>query len=168
MIAAMQLSENIEFHDRPDNLPAWLIDKSYILSTVLVSGNEAEVVLAMSLGIQPVMINHFGAEYLVDATSLADGVNGCVSRFLQKPSAPTQLRQRALEVGNVLLYRGQFEEVLNGPDQKYLPKVSILLPTYNRSAMLKKALARLEQQSYANREIVVINDCSSDDTEDVV
>ncbi len=168
MIAAMQLSDNIEFQSRPDNLAAWLQDKSYVLSTTLVAGNEAELVTAMSLGVQPVIVNYFGADYIADTKFLANGVNGCVSRLLQEPDEPTQLRQMALNAGNVHLYRGQFEAVLNGPDLEFQPKVSVLLPTYNRSAMLKNALARLEQQTYTNREIVVINDCSSDDTEEVV
>lgn len=168
MIAVMQLAGHIEFHGPPDNLAMWLSDKSYLLVTSLKSGNEAEMMLAMSVGVQPVVFNHFGAEYPVDQNYLANGVSACVSRLLQKPAEPSLLRQQALENRNVLLYRGQFEEVLNGPDYEYQPKVSILLPTYNRSAMLKNALARLDQQTYGNREVVIINDCSSDDTAAVV
>ncbi|MBK7090985.1 MAG: glycosyltransferase family 2 protein [bacterium] len=168
MIAAMQLSENIEFHQRPDNLAIWLKDKSYILSTAIAAGNEAEIALAMTLGVQPVVINHFGAESLTDSAELVNCVSGCVNKLLQEPGDPSQLRQKALETSNVDMYRGQFEEVLNGADFAYEPKVSILLPTYNRAEMLKRALARLAQQTYSNREIVVINDCSSDTTESVV
>lgn len=168
MIAALQLSENIEFHPRPDDVTAWFQDKSYILSTTLVAGNEAELLAAMSLGVQPVVMNYFGAEFVADSAFLANGVNESVSRLRQAPADPRQLRQSAQNIGNVHLYRRQFETVLNGPEGEYQPKVSVLLPTYNRSAMLKRALARLGQQTYTNREIVVINDCSSDDTEDVV
>lgn len=43
-------------------------------------------------------------------------------------------------------------------------KISICIPQYNRIQLLLKSLRRIEQQTYPNLEIVVSDDCSSDDT----
>lgn len=46
--------------------------------------------------------------------------------------------------------------------------VSIIIPTYNRSKLLLRALESLKAQTYDNIEIIVIDDDGSDDTEFVV
>ncbi len=43
------------------------------------------------------------------------------------------------------------------------PLVSIIIPTYNRFDFLMNALKSVEEQNYANKEIIIINDCSTDD-----
>lgn len=48
------------------------------------------------------------------------------------------------------------------------PKVSILVPTYNRSALLKQSINSILVQSYSNFEIVVVDNNSIDDTEQVI
>lgn len=49
-----------------------------------------------------------------------------------------------------------------------LPKVSIMIPTYNRSQMLKKCLDSCLEQTYTNLEIVVSDNASPDDTTEVM
>lgn len=48
------------------------------------------------------------------------------------------------------------------------PAVSILITTYNRSRLLRRALSSVLQQTFHDFEIVIIDDCSSDDTPQVV
>jgi glycosyltransferase involved in cell wall biosynthesis len=47
-------------------------------------------------------------------------------------------------------------------------KFSVVVPTYNRAPLLEKCLAALVRQGYADYEIIVIDDGSSDSTERVV
>ncbi|MDQ0428874.1 glycosyltransferase involved in cell wall biosynthesis [Planomicrobium stackebrandtii] len=47
-------------------------------------------------------------------------------------------------------------------------KVSVIIPTYNRAELLKKAVKSLESQSHQNIEIIIIDDFSTDDTAQVV
>jgi glycosyltransferase involved in cell wall biosynthesis len=48
------------------------------------------------------------------------------------------------------------------------PKVSVVIPTYNRSAYLRQAIDSVLTQSYGAFEIVISDNCSSDDTESIV
>jgi glycosyltransferase involved in cell wall biosynthesis len=44
------------------------------------------------------------------------------------------------------------------------PLVSVIVPTYNRRALLEKTLESLRAQDYPNYEVLVCDDCSPDDT----
>lgn len=48
------------------------------------------------------------------------------------------------------------------------PLVSVIIPTYNQAHLLKKALESVQSQSYKNIEIIVIDNNSTDETEEVV
>ncbi len=45
-----------------------------------------------------------------------------------------------------------------------LPLISVYMPTYNRSSMMHRAIASVLAQDYANFELLIVDDCSSDDT----
>jgi len=46
--------------------------------------------------------------------------------------------------------------------------ISVIIPTYNRASMIKRAIESAANQDYPNLEIVVVDDASLDDTESVV
>ena len=48
------------------------------------------------------------------------------------------------------------------------PKVSVIIPTYNRANIIGKAIKSVLNQTYQNFEIVVIDDSPNDKTEKVV
>ena len=48
-----------------------------------------------------------------------------------------------------------------------IPNVSIVLPVYNSSRELAAALSELDAQSYHDREIILVDDGSTDDTANV-
>ncbi len=55
-----------------------------------------------------------------------------------------------------------------GQSLNYFPKISICIPTYNRSQYLKQAIESALNQSYSNYEIVILDDGSTDNTEQVI
>lgn len=48
------------------------------------------------------------------------------------------------------------------------PLVSVVIPTYNREKMLEKAMQSVLNQTYANLELIIADDCSTDKTEELV
>ncbi|WP_410513139.1 glycosyltransferase family 2 protein [Paenibacillus sp. BR2-3] len=50
----------------------------------------------------------------------------------------------------------------------HYPKVSVIITTYNRKAFLYKAVHSILMQDYPNKEITVIDDCSTDGTDELM
>lgn len=48
------------------------------------------------------------------------------------------------------------------------PKISIILPTYNRGSILRECLDSVINQSYNNWELIIVDDCSTDNTANVI
>lgn len=48
------------------------------------------------------------------------------------------------------------------------PRITVVIPTYNRSALLKDAIRSVLNQTYADFEILVSDNASTDDTSDIV
>ena len=48
------------------------------------------------------------------------------------------------------------------------PKVSVIVATHNRADLLPRAIDSVLAQRYGDYEIVIVDDCSSDDTQDVI
>ena len=50
----------------------------------------------------------------------------------------------------------------------HTPKVTVVITTYNRANLLPRAVESVLAQTYTDYEIIIVDDCSSDDTQDVV
>ena len=47
-------------------------------------------------------------------------------------------------------------------------RISVIIPTYNRASLIKRALQSVLDQEYPDLEVIVVDDSSSDNTEEVV
>ena len=47
-------------------------------------------------------------------------------------------------------------------------KISIIIPTYNRGDLIERALKSVLEQDYHDLEVIIVDDCSTDHTEEVV
>ncbi len=52
-------------------------------------------------------------------------------------------------------------------NQKDYPLISIVLPSYNKEKYLLRTLRSIQNQSFKNIEIIIVNDCSNDDSASV-
>src|ERR1044072_1742318 len=48
------------------------------------------------------------------------------------------------------------------------PAVSVVLPTFNRAAMLPHAIASVQSQTWTDWELIVVDDCSTDNTAEIL
>ena len=48
------------------------------------------------------------------------------------------------------------------------PRVSVVVPTHNRADLLPRAIGSVLAQTYGDYEVVIVDDCSSDDTQAVI
>ena len=46
--------------------------------------------------------------------------------------------------------------------------VSIIMPSYNTGKFIKESIESVLEQSYSNWELIIVDDCSSDNTDDIV
>lgn len=50
----------------------------------------------------------------------------------------------------------------------YTPLVSIIMPSYNSSATIRDSIESIQRQTYPHWELLITDDCSSDDTIDIL
>ena len=49
-----------------------------------------------------------------------------------------------------------------------MPKVSIVLPTYNGQDFISESIESIIRQTYTDWELIIVNDCSTDDTQQII
>jgi len=60
------------------------------------------------------------------------------------------------------------EQIKNNLDERQAPLFSVVIPTFNRSGLISKAIQSILEQSVREFEIIVVDNGSTDNTEDVV
>ncbi len=60
------------------------------------------------------------------------------------------------------------EEVVYGPDEKFSPMVSVIIPVYNRAKFIGKAIDSVLNGRYQDFDIIVVDNGSTDNTVEVV
>jgi len=49
-----------------------------------------------------------------------------------------------------------------------MPKITVIIPTYNRAELLKQAVLSVFLQTFSDWELIIVNDCSQDNTREIV
>src|SRR5690606_13080322 len=76
---------------------------------------------------------------------------------------------RSLQVEGALRNSERRLEAINNRVSEHArPLVSIIMPTHDRASIISEAIATVREQDYRNWELLVCDDASTDNTEDVV
>jgi glycosyltransferase involved in cell wall biosynthesis len=94
---------------------------------------------------------------------------GSVSRFIDEvKSAGRQLRRVADVSARPMVYASTSERRAGDCRINRSPKVSVILPVYNREHMVRDAIASVLHQSMTDFELIVVDDGSTDQTAEIV
>ena len=53
---------------------------------------------------------------------------------------------------------------MNKLNNNYIPKITIFVPIYNKAKYLKRSISSIQRQTLKDIEIILVNDCSTDDS----
>ena len=175
MIKEMGLEKNIHMDGLIEDARSWLDDKHYIVCTGVLEGHPIGFMEAMACGLRPVIHNFIGANRIFPEKYLWNTIPEFVHRvteenydsleyrrFIEKNySRDTQLER----IGNILNTSAPLK-VFSSCSRT--PLVSVLIATHNRASMIGDLFYNLQDQTYKKYEIVVVNDCSTDNTDEEI
>lgn len=168
MIQAMGLAEQIRFEVAPPDWIAWYRDKDAIIQLTTDSVSRQTTLLAMACGVRPVVYRHFGAENHYMPDMIFSSLDDAAQLIRHSPWEPLRWRNQISEQHDPEQNYARFRSIVEFESSEASPMVSILLPTFNRAKILEGTLARLGRQTYRNIEIVAVDDCSEDETPEVL
>lgn len=122
----------------------------------------------------PEIIDHKKRGYIAknfDTKDFADGIDWVLSNKVNYADLSKNSRQFAEENLSYSVvaesHRKLYEKILhrNKPDKA---KISIVIPTYNCGQYIKKAIDSVLQQPYPNKELIVIDGDSKDNTTEIL
>lgn len=102
-----------------------------------------------------------------------------LGRYQKKQGAFEKLLEEYLEEKRMLVNDDELVDLLlqmndvaeyiqTAEEKKKKPLISVVIPTYNREKVLKRAMESVLSQSYTNLELIIADDCSNDNTEQLV
>ncbi|WP_019914219.1 glycosyltransferase family 2 protein [Paenibacillus sp. HW567] len=137
-------------------------------NTDLLSRYRATVSSEANAGIQQNLETLIGVirAYLLERAS-EDALEYYLSQ--QFNIEATNIRELLNNLAELRTADGEQANPLNtAADPSTLPKISVIITTYNRKEFLHQAVQSILRQDYPHKEITVIDDCSSDGTADMM
>ncbi len=179
---AQKLGIDIHYHGWIEDMPAFYQEMDYVISTSLFESFHLSIAEGMASGVIPLVHDWFGADNIYPDTCRYLTPEDCLSlvkKSIEGDRAEQAKAYRAHIESNFGLQK-QVKEIANvikstieSPDASIdksvdLGLVSIVIPTYNRADYLPEALSSALSQTYPHCEIVVVDDGSTDNTQEVL
>lgn len=178
MIERLSLSNNVIFEGFMENskIAEWLEDKHYIVTGSISEGHPVGVMEAMASGLKPVIHYFPGSEQFYPKEYLyydLEGFNNCIveneynskeyRKFIEENYS---LDKQISSIRNILF---EFENTKSYNVQNIkLPLVSVCIPVYNGEKYIKYTIDSVLKQTYKNIEIIISDNCSTDNTVKII
>jgi len=124
MVQELDLGESVSFDGWQGDIPAWLADKHYLISTSVIEGHPFNVLEAMACGLKPVLHTFPGARDFFPDEYLFRTVDEFCGRILDDPYEPAAYRRFVEDRFPLRTYHRRVDELFreferNPIEQKY-------------------------------------------------
>jgi len=168
-----RLKNNFIYEGIIDDVQTWLEDKSFLLSTATIESQGLGIMEAMMSGIKPIIYKGMELEIYPDKY-LFNTIDEAVAMITNDDYNPREYRdfiEKNYSSDYILpKIKALVDETINRQKKSfdYEPFISICIPTYNRAEFLQRSISTILRQTYEKYEIIIIDDGSTDNTEDVI
>lgn len=163
MIKEMRLEKNILFQGWQNNLDEWLEDKNYIICTSVLESQNISVMQAMAKGIKPLIHNFVGAKSIYASKYIWNTIDEVVNMIISNTYHSNEYRNYIDYHFSLVKQMSNIKNVLDCLF-KEKPLVIVGIANYNYGRFLDQCIGSVLNQSYKNIEILIIDDCSTDDS----
>lgn len=182
LVEKLGLKNNFAYEGVVEDIPAWLQNKSMILSTSIVEAHPVGISEAMMMGLKPVIHNSFGdLDKIFGPKFIFNTADEAVKQILSEDFNSDEYRKLAASKFGESVVLPQIKElivnILEGKKDRPLsasganhgkPFISICIPTFNRAKYIKQAVDSALKQNYDNFEVIVADDGSTDETKTII
>lgn len=175
MIPEMGLQDAVFFQGWQDDLNSWLIDKDYIICTSILESQNKSVMQAMCKGIKPLIHNFVGAKRIYPEKYIWNTIDEAVSMVLRKEYNSRDYRSYIIDNFSMEKEINSIKELFDSlncctilSEQKEKPLVTVGIINYNCQLFLRECVESFLNQTYDNIEILLIDDCSSDGSREII
>ena len=167
------LTDNFVYDGIINNIEDWLIDKSYILCTSKLETQGVGIMEAMMSGIKPVLYDGSGLDIYPEKYRF-NTIDEAVSMILTDDYNSYEYREFVEKNYSSRVILPKIGELIKKTINRqrkhfdYEPLISICIISYNRANLLMRSIKSALAQSYEKFEVVVVDDGSTDNTEEVI
>lgn len=174
MVKEFGLEGNVIYEGWQDNLDKWLEDKNYILCTSILESQNMSVMQAMVKGIKPIIHNFVGAKNIYPRALVWNTINEAVDMITDNEYNSKEYYSFILNDFELHLQieklKSLFTNIIETKENRIIdgPLVTIGITNYNGIQYLSKCVDSFINQTYKNIEILLIDDCSTDGSKEII